>query len=119
MRDEIIQAAMADPENFYDPGDRVLYGPGDNGDRVPLITFSDEMAKRYGGPVPYWFSRRGFKLYDVVGTQYEPDEVAMVVTEKGLRPVDGAATFSWASILADYGDDLDAFFEGLVKFIIR
>ena len=119
MRDEIIKAAMADPENSYDPDDRVLYGPGENGERVALITFSPEMAERYAGPIPYWFSRRGFKLYDVIGNQYEPDEIAMIVTEEGLRPVDGAFTYRWGSVLADYQDDLDAFFEGLVKFTIR
>ena len=116
MRDEIIRAALNDPDNYYDPEDGVLYGPG-YGDRVELARFSPELMARYGGPLPAWMARRGYKLWDVVGNQYEPTLPAMVIEEAGLRPVDGTVeVYTWAEIEADY-EDRDMFLDGLVKFV--
>ena len=117
MRDEIIRAALNDPDNYYDPEDGVLYGPGPDGDRVELARFSPELMARYGGPLPAWMARRGYKLWDVVGNQYEPTLPAMVIEEAGLRPVDGTVNvYTWAEIEADY-EDRDMFLDGLVKFV--
>ena len=116
MRDEVIRAALNDPDNYYDPEDGVLYGPG-NGDRVELARFNPELMARYGGPLPAWMARRGYKLWDVVGNQYEPTLPAMVIEEAGLRPVDGTVeVYTWAEIEADY-EDRDMFLDGLVKFV--
>ena len=113
MRDEILLAMSNDPENYWEDG--VLYGPG-FGDRVVLITVNTGAAKDYSGPVPRWVTRRGFKLWDVIGSQYDTEEAAIVITPDGFRPVDSPVTYSWSEALVDYGHDLDTFFEGLVKF---
>ena len=119
MRDEVIRAALNDPDNYYDPESGVLYGPGNvgYGDRVELARFSPELMARYAGPLPAWMARRGYKLWDVVGNQYEPTLPAMVIEEAGLRPVDGSTkVYTWADVDNDY-EDRDMFLDGLVKFV--
>ena len=118
MRDEVIRAALSDPDNYYDPEDGVLYGPGNvgYGDRVELARFSPELMARYGGPLPAWVARRGLKLWDVVANQYDPTEPAMVVTPDGIRSVDSEGVWRWDEIRSDFGEDLEDFFDGLVRF---
>ncbi len=120
MRDEIIRAALNDPDNYYDPEEGVLYGPGYSGDgnRIELARFNRrDLTERYGGPLPAWMARRGYKLWDVVGNQYDPTLPAMVIEEAGLRPVDDpGAVYTWAEIEEDY-EDRDMFLDGLVKFV--
>ena len=113
MRDEILLAMSNDPENYWEDG--VLYGPG-LGTREVLITVNAGAAKEYAGPLPRWVTRRGLKLWDVVANQYDPGEPAMVVTPEGVRSVDSGGVWAWDEIRSDFGEDLEDFFEGLIRF---